>query len=505
MFNNKVTNTPFYYGWVIVVISAIGMFFSGPGQTFAISIFIELYEEEFELSRPYISNLYSIATLLAGFLLFIVGKLTDLYGQRKMMIIIGLALAFASFWNAMITGPIMMFLGFFMLRLFGQGSMTLLPNTLVPQWFMRKRGRALSVMAIGGFASAALFPPLNAFLVQYMDWRMTWVVWGTSLLVIFVPLVLLFVRNKPADIGEVIDGKPMERGMRIKTKGPSRFPFFATISVIILIALTLIPTINSALTSTFDWFPSIIVRTILLVVAIGVLGVVIRKRRQELETSNDQMPISEQDEEEDHEVSWTLKEAMKTRAFWVVLFCVSIPALTNTGITFHLVSIAETKGFSLEIAAFVLSLMAIIGFPVTFISGYLADKVKVNYILSGMFAIHIVAITTLYFVSSATGAIIYGVIWGFAHGFERIALSIVWPNYFGRTHLGSIKSLAQSTMVVGSALGPIPFGYFFAWYGGYQEILLLVLILPIIAMILAIFSPAPDYEKYHGTYKSADQ
>ncbi|MED4226302.1 hypothetical protein [Neobacillus cucumis] len=36
-----------------------------------------------------------------------------------------------------------------------QGDMTLIPNTLVPQWFIQKRGRALSFMALGGVASAA--------------------------------------------------------------------------------------------------------------------------------------------------------------------------------------------------------------------------------------------------------------------------------------------------------------------------------------------------------------
>ncbi|WP_279401957.1 MFS transporter [Piscibacillus salipiscarius] len=417
MRNNKVPTPPFYYGWVIVIISAIGVFFSGPGQTFAVSMFIELYEEEFEFSRPFISNLYSAATLMAGFLLFTIGKLTDLYGQRLMMVVVGIALALATFWNAMITGPVMMFLGFFMLRLFGQGSMTLLPNTLVPQWFMRKRGRALSIMAIGGFAGAALFPPLNAFLVQQVGWRSTWVVWGVALLVIFVPLVLIFVRNQPADKGEVIDGKSTSAKLNLSVKKSSRAPLFTIVSIIVLIGLTLIPTIQSALNTTINWFPSTLVRIILLLGAVALLGIYIRIKQTKRRTEIQQEASRNLEEDEDQEISWTLKEAMKTRAFWVVLICVSIPALTNTGITFHLVSIAETKGFSLEIAAFVLSLMAIIGFPVTFISGYLADKVKVNYLLSGMFAIHVVAIGTLYFVSSATGAIIYGVIWGICSWF----------------------------------------------------------------------------------------
>ncbi|RPF57086.1 MFS transporter [Aquisalibacillus elongatus] len=493
---NKLTQTSFYYGWVIAAIASLGLFFSGPGQTFAISMFTEIYMEEFNLSPSTVSNLYSIATLIAGFLLFTIGKLTDIYGQRVMMVVVGLGLAFATFWNAMITGPVMMFFGFFMLRIFGQGSMTLVPNTLVPQWFLEKRGRAFSVMAVGGFAAASLFPPLNAFLVQQISWRMTWVFWGVALLVIFIPLVILFVRNKPEDVGEVIDGRAKGRP---KTRSSSRLPVFLLVSLNALILLTLIPPIHETLTERFDWIPNIYVRLIVLAALLVSLFFLIKTRRAKGEQVDVPEPSSEsEDVKEDQEVSWTLKEAMKTRAFWVILFCVSVPAMTNTGITFHLVSIADNKGLSLEIAALVLSLMAIIGFPVTFVSGYLVDRFKVNYILAVTFLIHVVAISWLYFASSATGAIIYGVIWGLAHGFERIVLNIVWPNYFGRVHLGSIKSIAQSTMVVGSALGPLPFGYFYEWFNGFGEILLVMLIFPLTAMLLAIFSPAPRYEDYHG-------
>ncbi|WP_306975545.1 MFS transporter [Alkalibacillus salilacus] len=493
MKNQPPIKTPFYYGWLIVAVSALGVFFSGPGQTYAISIFIEYYIEDFDYSRSLVSGLYSAATLCAGFLLFTIGKLTDLYGQRIMMLVIGSSLAFATVWNALIVGPVMMFFGFFMLRIFGQGSMTLLPNTLVPQWFMHKRGRALSVMTIGGFAGAALIPPLNTFLIQTFDWRTVWLIWGGSIALIFIPAVLLIVRNKPADIGEVIDGREQSKGGR---RYPSRLPSFALIGVALLVLITLIPTIETAFIDWIGWLPSAFWR-ILLFTAIVITAFYVMRHRQfkvkQLDDSSEENERS-QPETEDREVSWTLREAAKTRAFWMILFCVSVPALTNTGITFHLVSISEGKGLSVELSAIVLSLMAIVGFPITFVTGYLVDKFKVNIVLSMTFVVHIVAILWLWQTQTNIAFIIYGVIWGIAHGFERISLNIVWPNYFGKQHLGSIRSVAQSVMVVGSALGPLPFGIFYDWLGGYSEILLISLILPILAAIFAFISPAPKSE-----------
>ncbi|WP_173918862.1 MFS transporter [Halobacillus sp. Marseille-Q1614] len=402
------------------MVAGLSVFFSGPGQTYSISIFIDYYIEDFEYSRSLVSGLYSTATLLAGFTLFLVGRVIDRLGQRIMMAAVGGLLALALFWNALIMGPIMMFVGFFLIRLLGQGSMTLIPNTLVPQWFIHKRGRALSVMAIGGFTSSALFPPLNAFLIEEAGWRMTWGIYGTVLLCLFVPLAYMFVRNQPEDIGEVPDGI-------IKRAG--------------------------------------------------------------IEEAEPHIEVNE--------ISWTLKEAMKTRAFWFILFCVIVPALVNTAVTFHLVSIMEIKGLGTGTAATVLALMAIVGFPVTFVVGYLVDRVKVHYILAITFFGHIATLLVLFFSNSWWLAIGFGIVWGIVNGFERIVLNIVWPNYFGRQHLGSIKGLAQTVMVTGSALGPLPFGIFYDWLGGYQEVILLTILFPLTAAVLALLSPQPNYKDYH--------
>ncbi|MFQ3545156.1 MFS transporter [Halobacillus rhizosphaerae] len=414
--------TRFFYGWVIVALAGLGVFFSGPGQTYSVSIFINYYIDDFGYSRSLVSGIYSAATLGAGFALFMMGRLVDRFGQRTMMTAVGIMLSLALFWNAFLLGPIMMFIGFFMIRLFGQGSMTLVPNTLVPQWFIKKRGRALSVMAIGGFASSAMFPPANAFLIEHVGWRTTWGIWGAAVLIVFVPLAYIFVRNQPKLIGEVPDGTP--------------------------------------------------------------------KPLKEGEDPNTFIDVNEK--------SWTLREAMATRAFWFILFCVVVPALVNTAITFHLVSIMELRGLGTGIAASVLTLMAVIGFPVTFIVGYLVDRFSVHYILAITFFGHIFTLLLLLFTSSWWLAIGFGVVWGMVNGFERIVLNIVWPNYFGREHLGSIKGLAQTVMVVGSALGPLPFGLFYDWLGNYQVIILLTLLFPITAGVLALSSPQPRYEDYHG-------
>ncbi|MGV2942290.1 MFS transporter [Mesobacillus sp. LC4] len=412
--------TNFYYGWVIVFIAGLGVFFSGPGQTYSVSVFIDSYIKDFGWSRSHVSAVYSLATLAAGICMFFVGRFVDKWGQRKMSVIVGIGLAFASFWNSMVVNTAMLFIGFFLIRVLGQGSMSLIPNTLVPQWFITKRGKAMSLMAIGGFASSAALPPLNAWLVATWGWSFSWKVWGVLLLAVFVPLAFFLIRNKPEDIGEQPDGlKP-------------------------------------------DW-------TI-----------------DPADHNRTRQPVEE--------VNWSVQEAVKTRAYWLLLFCVGIPSLVNTGLTFHLISIFKTNGISPGIAALVLSLMALIGFPVTLIAGPLLDRVKVQYVLAGIFAGEIIFILVLLAADQTAIAIAFGILWGISGGFERIALNYVWPSFFGRQSLGSIKGSAMTVTVLGSALGPLPFGLAYDYFAGYEEILLMSIALPVLGMIAALLAKKPVKE-----------
>ena len=193
------------------------------------------------------------------------------------------------------------------------------------------------------------------------------------------------------------------------------------------------------------------------------------------------------------EQNWTLQEAMKVRQFWLILLCVAIPSMVNTGITFHLISIMGESDLRASTAAFILSLMALVGFPCTLLSGFIVERIQVNKILAFTFAGELIFLLVLLNMNSIYWAILFGVIWGIVGGFERIALSIVWPNYFGRVHLGSIKGIAMTATLIGSAFGPLPFGIAYDLFGGYMEILLFLMLFPFMGFLAAWASPAPKH------------
>jgi len=73
-------------------------------------------------------------------------------------------------------------------------------------------------------------------------------------------------------------------------------------------------------------------------------------------------------------------------------------------------------------------------------------------------------------------------------------LNYVWPSFFGRQSLGSIKGSAMTVTVLGSALGPLPFGLAYDYFAGYEEILLMSIILPVMGMAAALLAKKPEKE-----------
>jgi MFS family permease len=154
-----------------------------------------------------VSSAYAGATLVAAFGLPYVGQLVDRFGVRRVVLTVALFFGAACMAFGSVDHVLLLALGFAALRFLGQGSLMLCSANLVAQWFSRKRGFALSLMALGFSASIAAHPPLAQWLIDQVGWREAWLWLGLMTWVLLVPLILLLIQNKPEDLGLVPDGR----------------------------------------------------------------------------------------------------------------------------------------------------------------------------------------------------------------------------------------------------------------------------------------------------------
>ncbi|MGB5354537.1 MAG: MFS transporter [Woeseia sp.] len=171
-------------------------FCSGFGQTYYIALYAGHIKSELTLTDGAFGSLYMAGTLLSAVLLAWAGKFADSVGARWLGagVLVGLLVtcvlmsAVASAW--MLTAV------FFGLRFFGQGMCTHVAMTAMGRWFDRKRGRAVSIAALGLPLSEALLPLTVVMIVAAYGWREAWLVNAGFLLLVAVPLLVASLKHE---------------------------------------------------------------------------------------------------------------------------------------------------------------------------------------------------------------------------------------------------------------------------------------------------------------------
>jgi len=198
---------PFFYGWVVVFLGAFTLFSTTPGQSDSFSLFMNSFIETFGWSRTFVSSLYSTATLASGVLMFLIGRLIDRVGSKAVAISSAVVLGVACMLLSFVMSPVMLFAGFFLARLSGKGALDLTSRTFAPQWFLSRRALAVMLVGLGGALGGMIFPLLNNYLIVTFGWRMAYRILAGGLWLLYVPIALLLIVNRPEDVGTAPDGK----------------------------------------------------------------------------------------------------------------------------------------------------------------------------------------------------------------------------------------------------------------------------------------------------------
>jgi sugar phosphate permease len=201
-----------FYGWVILAVGAIGGVMTSPGQTYAFSAFLDHFINDLGLSRSMVSTLYTVGTLAASFVLPFVGRRFDRHGARIMITLASLLLGLACIYMSFVRNAVMLGIGFFMLRQFGQGSLSLVSKNVINLWWVRRRGRMMGIVGVFGALLGGLFPYLINTLIAAYGWRWTYVILGVMVLVVMIPVGWIFTRNRPEDHGLEPDGGVLQAG-----------------------------------------------------------------------------------------------------------------------------------------------------------------------------------------------------------------------------------------------------------------------------------------------------
>ena len=196
---------PFYYGWLIVGIAFVTMAIGVSART-AFSLLMPPLIDEFGWDRGLAAGAFSFGFLVSAALSPIVGRVMDARGPRVVILTGVLLMTTGRLLAPSIQLPWHLYATLGILVGAGANMMTYTAHSqFLPNWFVRRRGFAISVSFSGvGVGAIVLLPWLQSIIVTD-GWRAS--CWAMGLLAICVvgPLNLL-VRKKPEDIGLLPDG-----------------------------------------------------------------------------------------------------------------------------------------------------------------------------------------------------------------------------------------------------------------------------------------------------------
>ncbi len=151
---------------------------------------------------------------------------------------------------------------------------------------------------------------------------------------------------------------------------------------------------------------------------------------------------------------WTRGEVLRSGLFYALLPAVLAPPFVITAIFFNQVTLVELRGWQLAWFTGWFPLLAAVYVVASLLAGEVLDRIGAGRLLPwfllplGIASALLGAIPAALVVPVAVAAI------GLTQGFASAMLGALWPEIFGTRHLGSIRSLVASAVVLASAIAP---------------------------------------------------
>lgn len=208
-----------FYGWIVVSVAVLLSLVMW-GIRAAPSVLIKPLEADFGWSRAEISSAIAIGLVMTAFSAIAGGVLIDRYSMRLIMLGIlvlgGISVALAStmtaLWQMTVLWGILVGIA--------TGISGVIGASLAARWFVEKRGLVQGILGAGTSAGQLIFLPFMTWLVVQFGWREATLILAVIALG-FIPIVLLFMRDNPADVGRLAYGATTE--LPSATRPPVRF------------------------------------------------------------------------------------------------------------------------------------------------------------------------------------------------------------------------------------------------------------------------------------------
>ena len=228
---STVSKPPGFYGWKLVGVLWVLDFLNMGFPLFGGAVINTYMLKQIAMDRSTYGLGFTLLNLFVGLPSIMVGVAILKWGIRASFAIGSTLILLGALWMAFFAQqPWHYLVGFGVIIATGISFATIVPvTTAVTRWFHRYRGRAMAIpLAASGFAGFVGAPLVNKILAANGgDWRQAWEV-VAGIAVASAIIAFLFVKERPEDLGQSVDGIAVEETSSVASVLVTRLPWTAS-------------------------------------------------------------------------------------------------------------------------------------------------------------------------------------------------------------------------------------------------------------------------------------
>ena len=200
-----------------------------------------------------------------------------------------------------------------------------------------------------------------------------------------------------------------------------------------------------------------------------------------------EQPVAEQNAHVSVEVGSSVREALRSRIFWVIAATVCLYAISVNGTLAHLSALLTDRGVSTQGASYAIAIIGATGLIGRILTGLFLDRFFGPRVSQIMLLMTVIGIVLLSVAHTLTAGLIAASLIGFSMGSEGDITPYLLSRYFGLKRLSTLYALTWTAYAVGGATGPLVVGRIFDSLGSYRPVTIQLLALPALIPCLLMF------------------
>ncbi len=224
--------------------------------------------------------------------------------------------------------------------------------------------------------------------------------------------------------------------------------------------------------ATFGWRPTAFGSGVIFIVIGYPLARVVRRRPEDHGLTVDGLiKVSAADSSDDEPAprrDFSAREAIRTRAFWMVSLGHACAMMAVYVVSVHAITHMMDLGYTLAEASFAIMLMTVGQGAGVLIGGAIGDRFEKRYLAAFCNLMHAAGLLMLTYALNNAMIVGFALLHGVAWGLRGPLMQAIRADYFGRRAIGLILGLSSMVVVSGHIIGPMVAGVFADWTGNYR-------------------------------------